>query len=544
MNHIKNYCRFFVLFCSLTLTTSCSFAQQVVTDDFEGGGTITTWAGDDCGINTSFSNPYQTGINTSPTVLQYNDTGGTFANVRFDVGTNFDLTVQQEFSLKIYVPSSGLTGNQPNQVSLKLQDGTVAQPWLTQSEIIKSITLDEWQTVTFNFEFDSYINLDPGSPPPVQRTDFNRVVIQVNGEGNNDLVLAYLDDIDYYEGTNDGPVYDTLVWSDEFDLDGPVDPGKWFHQTLLPNGVSWYNGEIQHYTDRIDNSVVENGVLKIIAKKETFTDQGETKNYTSARLNSKYTFTYGRVEIRAKLPTGVGTWPALWMLGKNINEPGAYWQTEGFGTTPWPDCGEIDIMEHWGDNQNYVSSATHTPSSFGNTVNVGGQTIATASTAFHVYSLEWTPDELTFQVDGVTHFIYDPAVKDSNTWPFDDEQYFIFNVAILPNIDPSFTQSAMEVDYIRVYQESALSLNNPDELVESFLYPNPTTGKVKIVLTDPSVSELSIEIFSEEGRMVKRNRGVIYENQVEIDFQNYPDGIYFLKYTYEGKSGSKKVIKR
>ena len=435
-------------------------SQQVVTDDFEGGGTISTWAGDDCIINTSYSNPPQEGINTSATVLDYSDIGGTYANVRFDVATNFDLSVQEVFSLKIYVPSSGLTGSQPNQVSLKLQNGTLAQPWITQSEIIKPIVLDEWQTVTFDFESDPYINLDPGSPPPVQRTDFNRVVIQVNGENNNDLVRAYIDDIDYYSTTDNDPVYDMLVWSDEFNVDGPVNGTNWFHQTQLPNGVSWYNGEIQHYTDRLDNSFVESGVLKIVAKREQFTDQGQTKEFTSARLNSKFAFTYGRVEIRAKLPTGVGTWPALWMLGKNINEPGAYWETMGFGKTAWPACGEIDIMEHWGDNQNYVSSAIHTPSSFGNTVNVGGQTISTASTAFHVYTLEWFPDRMVFAVDGNTHYTYEPGVQDNNTWPFDDEQYFIFNVAMLPNVNPAFTDSAMEVDYIRVYQETSYLQTN------------------------------------------------------------------------------------
>ena len=91
-----------------------------------------------------------------------------------------------------------------------------------------------------------------------------------------------------------------LVWSDEFDTNGAIDSSKWFHQTQLPNGGSWYNGEIQHYTNRVANSFVENGQLKIVAKKEAFTAQGFTKQYTSARLNSKFAFKYGKVEIRAK----------------------------------------------------------------------------------------------------------------------------------------------------------------------------------------------------------------------------------------------------
>ena len=243
-----------------------------------------------------------------------------------------------------------------------------------------------------------------------------------------------------------------LVWADEFDGGVAINTTNWFHQTQLPAGGSWYNGEIQHYTNRTDNSNVSDGYLNIIAKKEEFTDQGHTKQYTSARLNSKFAFTYGRVEVRAKLPTGVGTWPAIWLLGRNIDEPGAYWETQGYGAVSWPACGEIDIMEHWGSNQNYVSSAIHTPSSYGGTINHGGQTIPTASSAFHIYALEWTEEKMVFSVDDVVHYTYNPAVKNSNTWPFDTEQYIILNIAIEPGIDSAFTQSKMEVDYIRVYQ--------------------------------------------------------------------------------------------
>ncbi len=437
------------------LLTQLQAQTLFVQDDFEGGGTISTWFGDACAMNTSFANPYVSSTNPSATVLRYHDTGGQYANVRFQVAENFDLSQNATFSLKIYVPSSGLTGSQPNQVSLKLQNGDLGSPWVTQSEIIKPITLNQWQTVSFNFATDPYINLDPGSPPPTTRTDFNRVVIQVNGENNFDHVLAYLDDI-YFDAlyVPSDPVYDQLVWSDEFDVDGAVDPSKWFHQTQLPTPTGWFNGEIQHYTNRLDNAEVSGGTLKVRAIKETFTDQGVTKQYTSARLNSKFAFVYGRVEVRAKLPSGVGTWPAIWMLGKNITENGSYWFNEGFGTTPWPDCGEIDIMEHWGANPNYISSAIHTPSSFGGTVNVGGRVLPTAMTDFHVYSMTWSPEEIVFAVDGVVHYTYNPEIKDASTWPFNQEQFILLNLAILPEIAGSFTSGAMEVDYVRVYQES------------------------------------------------------------------------------------------
>ena len=242
-----------------------------------------------------------------------------------------------------------------------------------------------------------------------------------------------------------------LVWSDEFNGTGAVDNTKWFHQTQLPDGNSWYNGEVQHYTNLITNTYQNSGALNLVAKKETYTNQGVTKQYTSARLNSKFAFKYGKVEVRAKLPSGVGTWPAIWMLGKNIIEPGGYWSAT-YGTVNWPASGEVDIMEHWGSNQNYVQSAMHTPSSYGGTVNLGGQVISTASTAFHIYTLVWTAEKMEFAVDGNIHYTYNPTVKNASTWPFDAEQYLLLNLAIQGNITSNFTQGAMEVDYVRVYQ--------------------------------------------------------------------------------------------
>ncbi|MCL6295878.1 glycoside hydrolase family 16 protein [Jejuia spongiicola] len=247
--------------------------------------------------------------------------------------------------------------------------------------------------------------------------------------------------------------FDTLVWSDEFNNSGPIDSTKWFHQTQIPAGGDWYGGLINHYTNRIENSYVEDGFLNIAARKEIFNDQGEIKAYTSARLNSKFAFTYGRVEVRAKMPTGVGTWPAIWMLNKNIDEPGAYWQKQGFGTTYWPVCGEIDILEHWGKKQNRIQSAVHTGASAGDdVVNLGGRVIENVSNQFHIYSLEWYENKMIFSVDDVVHYEYEPAERNSDTWPFTTDQYILLNIAIEPDIDPSFEESSMVVDYIRVYQ--------------------------------------------------------------------------------------------
>jgi beta-glucanase (GH16 family) len=247
------------------------------------------------------------------------------------------------------------------------------------------------------------------------------------------------------------PLYTNLVWSDEFNENGAVNSSKWHHQTQLPNGNSWYNGEVQHYTNNIANSFAQNGVLNIVAKKESYTSQGVTKQYTSARLNSKFAFTYGRIEVRAKLPSGLGTWPAIWTLGKNIIEPGGFWSAT-HGTVAWPSCGEIDIMEHWGHNQNFVQSALHTPSSNGSTNNLGGTTVSTASSEFHIYSLEWTPEKMSFSVDGQIYYVYNPSVKNAYTWPFNSDQYILLNLAIQPPVDSSINQRTLEVDYVRVYQ--------------------------------------------------------------------------------------------
>ncbi|MFN7603201.1 MAG: family 16 glycosylhydrolase [Bacteroidota bacterium] len=192
----------------------------------------------------------------------------------------------------------------------------------------------------------------------------------------------------------------TLVWSDEFSGTGSLNSNLWFHQTQLPAGGSWFNGELQHYTNRLVNSSIGNGLLKITAKRENFTDQGQTKQFTSARLNSKFAFTYGRVDVRAKLPSGAGTWPAIWMLGQNIIEPGGFFSNQ-FGTIGWPACGEIDIMEHWGNNPNVIHGSIHTPSSFGSTINTQTRRLSLVSSTFYIYSIVWDENKIDFLIDDV-----------------------------------------------------------------------------------------------------------------------------------------------
>lgn len=267
-------------------------------------------------------------------------------------------------------------------------------------------------------------------------------------------------------------VYNNLVWSDEFNTNGPVDSNKWFHQTQLPAGGSWFNGEVQHYTNQLSNSFVSNGNLNIVAIKEPYTNQGITKQYTSARLNSKFAFTYGRVDIRAKVPNGQGTWPALWLLGKNVNEDGGFFDSN-FGTTSWPACGELDIMEHGifpGEPINYVGAAIHTPSSFGNTQNKGGIQLGDISQNYYVYSMNWSPNQISFLIDGVVFYTYNPAVKNASTWPFNLDQFFLLNIAMggfAGTIPANFTQASMLIDYIRVYQNTAVDTQAPTNFTAS-----------------------------------------------------------------------------
>lgn len=314
-------------------------------------------------------------------------------------------------------------------------------------------------------------------------------------------------------------VYNDLVWSDEFSNNGPVNNTNWFHQTQLPAGGSWFNGEVQHYTNQATNSFVNGGLLNIVARKEPFTDQGITKQYTSARLNSKFAFQYGRVEVRAKIPTQQGTWPAIWTLGRNINEDGAYFDS-AFGNANWPACGEIDIMEHGimpSQPLEYVQSALHTPSSFGNTTNIGGTTASGLGNNFHVYTMNWSPFQITFLLDGQPYYTYNPAVKNPANWPFDAPQYLLLNIAmggIAGNIPSSFTQAAMEIDYVRVYQNTQVDTQPPlaftanagvvsNSSVELLLNGNDNSGSMvyqivynggSLTVAHPSGSQKSVVI--------------------------------------------------
>ncbi|AWG23397.1 laminarinase [Flavobacterium faecale] len=226
--------------------------------------------------------------------------------------------------------------------------------------------------------------------------------------------------------------YTKLVWSDEFNTDGTPDATKWTYDL---GAGGWGNSELQTYTNNTENVAVSAGTLKITAKKSG-------SSYTSARLKSegKFKFTYGKVEVRAKLPVGGGTWPAIWMLGSD------------YATNTWPGCGEIDIMEAIGNEPNVIHGTLHYPGNSGGNGNTGKTTITNASTEFHVYKTVWSAASVKIYVDDVLFH----TVANTSSLPFNKDFFMILNVAMGGtfggSVDPTFAQSAMEIDYVRVYQ--------------------------------------------------------------------------------------------
>ena len=250
-----------------------------------------------------------------------------------------------------------------------------------------------------------------------------------------------------------GSVKWQLVWSDEFDQDGLPDSSKWGFDV---GGSGWGNKELQYYTDRRkENARVENGRLIIEARRERF----DKNDYTSARLVSKGKgdWTYGRFEVKAKLPSGRGTWPAIWMLPSG----------KSYGNGGWPDNGEIDIMEHVGFDPNIIHGSAHTKAYYHS---IGTQKTARinvpgVSTGFNVYAVEWTANEIRWFVNDKQYFTFanerrTQSTADYRQWPFDKPFHMILNIAVggtwggAQGVDESTWPQRMEIEYVRVYQSN------------------------------------------------------------------------------------------
>jgi len=235
----------------------------------------------------------------------------------------------------------------------------------------------------------------------------------------------------------------TPLWQDEFDYEGVPNSAKWSYDV---GGNGWGNNELQNYTRSSKNARVEDDKLIIEALKESV----GANNYSSARLitKKKGDWTYGKFEIKAKLPQGRGTWPAIWMLAS----------IQTYGTAFWPDNGEIDIMEHVGFDPNRVHGNIHTKA-YNHSINTNkgnNLVVPTAQDEFHVYSTEWTPANIKVFIDGKAYFSF---ANEGNwqAWPFDKPFYLLLNIAVGGNwggqkgIDDTIFPQRMEVDYVRVY---------------------------------------------------------------------------------------------
>lgn len=236
-----------------------------------------------------------------------------------------------------------------------------------------------------------------------------------------------------------------LVWDEEFNDEGLPDSTKWSYDTQ-GNSTGWGNNESQYYTEAdSSNAWVKDGVLTITAKKHSI----EGKKYTSARLitKGKGDWLYGRFEIRAKLPTGNGTWPAIWMLSTD-NEYGG-----------WPASGEIDIMENVGFDPDTIVGSAHTRK-YNHTIGTQKNARIACTTSykeFHTYSLEWEPKEYRLYIDDIHYFTFKNENKGFEVWPFDKRFHLLLNLAIGGNwggakgIDDTLFPHRFEIDYVRVY---------------------------------------------------------------------------------------------
>jgi len=236
-----------------------------------------------------------------------------------------------------------------------------------------------------------------------------------------------------------------LVWAEEFDRPGPPDARTWTHEEGYLR-----NQEAQFYTrDRKENARVENGKLVIEARRDHWQD----KPITSASLTTqgKRSFLYGRIAVRAKIPTGLGTWPAIWTLGENIQEAG------------WPACGEIDILENVGFDPKKIHANIHC-AAYNHKKKTGkGNRIESESpwADFHEYAVEWYEDRLEFFFDDTRYFVYKKESDDPAVWPFAQPHYLILNLAIggtwggMKGVDESLFPHRFEIDYVRYYQAKA-----------------------------------------------------------------------------------------
>lgn len=389
-----------------------------------------------------------------------NTSEGEYHSLIWDFGNNTaDTTTDKNKSYIIYYPLAG-----DYDISLKLLNYTGATQSVKKTVNINSSDL----VVSFTAEVVAshpnrvlLKNTSQGSYDNVKWMYRNKVIENVEEHeayfpyaGNYQvqlLVTKHSENFSESKTVNisqDDPYYHetfVLVWSDEFN-GSEINTNYWTFET---GSHGWGNQELQNYTNG-NNAEIVDSVLILTARKVN--DNMQPGSYTSTRMISrgKKEFQYGKMEIRAKLPSGVGIWPAIWMLGSNFTSVG------------WPACGEMDIMEYVGYQPNTVHATVHTPSGYGSNGNGNSMIVETCEEEFHVYGMIWTEKEIIFYVDEPANRIhtYSPPVKTLQNWPFDQPAFFILNIAVggtwggAEGIDNSIFPQTMEIDYVRVYQEA------------------------------------------------------------------------------------------
>ena len=300
-----------------------------------------------------------------------------------------------------------------------------------------------------------------------------------------------------------------LSWSDEFDGTS-LDLNTWTHEF---GASGWGNNELQNYTSHPGNLSVADGMLTISAR------QNSPGNYTSARIitNNKVELKYGKIEGRIKVPTGQGIWPAFWMLGAN------------FESVSWPDCGEIDIMEHV-NNEPLTNSAIHWQN--------GGHTYRTNSipyerNVFHTYGAIWDESSITFTIDDIPFWTRTFTASDNSIPIFQRDFFFILNIAVGGNWpgNPDGTTvfpANMDVDYIRVYQPSALSVSSDLSKQEVKLFPIPARDQLNVQFESADASRI-ITVYDITGKEIAFFRSP--NNLIVLETSAWVTGVYMMKVT-------------
>jgi beta-glucanase (GH16 family) len=327
-----------------------------------------------------------------------------------------------------------LTGGSTFSYGFKFMNGS-------DTEISRSVTM----LTSANFTADKWLPLTVNATIPAGTAKV-QIISEFIQNASTDKGSVYLDDLSIGFGAMDSSVTISgqtykLVWSDEFD-GTTLNSANWTPEIMAPYAN---NNEVQAYTDSLDNLKVDSGSLLIQAKKTS-------GNWTSARIKSKglRSFKYGKIEFRAKLPSGIGPWPAAWLLGSNIDTAG------------WPGCGEIDVMEWKGTTPTVVGHATHSPSRNGSNPIQTTAAVSNPSTAFHTYAVLWEAGKVTFSVDGTTTGTW--ATPDSPV--FEKEFFLLLNLAmggsyVGNTIDSSLSYAQYYVDYVRVFQADTATVAAP-----------------------------------------------------------------------------------